>query len=114
MADRPNTFAALIERIVGTPAPDQPLHRPVFARGAEITAERKSPDEDWWAILHSASPVGVILIHQHRIVSSQIEVRIDASGAVLWAMLDVKSTQPRGELFETVAEFPRPCEPSRP
>jgi len=51
----------------------------------------------------------MILIHEHRIVSPQIEVRIDApQGTVLSATLNVECTQPRGELFETIAKFLSP------
>ncbi len=106
MAERPISFADLIHRIVGKPAPAQLQHRPVFGRGAELLPGTQARHGDWWVILHGASASGVLLIHKHRIASSQVEVKIDAPlGAVLSVTLDVMSTQAVGELFETAAEF---------
>jgi len=47
-----------------------------------------------------------MLIHAHPIASAQLQLKIDVPpGAVLSAIVDVKSTRTAGELFETVADF---------
>jgi hypothetical protein len=106
VAGSPTTFAELIQRIAGDPGPDQLQHRPVFARGLELDAAGEVSGGDWWAILHSTSSSGIVLIHAQAITAGQLKVQIDVPpDAVLSVVLDVKSTRRLGDLFETVAEF---------
>ena len=100
------TFADLIQRIAGLPAPGQLQHRPLSARAREFDASRQAMDPDWWVILHSTSASGVVLIHAEPVAAGQLEVMIEVPlGAVLSVIVDVKSTREFGDLFETAAEF---------
>lgn len=106
MIQRPTTFGELIARFLPEPPADAYRLAPVVGSAVEMAPENGGKSPRFWVLIHSVTDSGVVLLHQHRLRSRTISVRLAAdSGEAVQALLAVSGSQPRGELFETTAQF---------
>lgn len=106
MMQRPITFGELMRRL----APDLPsgTYRcaPIVASAVGIDEPPGSPCRPFWVVVHSLTDCDVRLLHAAPIRAKHLSVRIEADrGEIVQAILTATCSAPKGELYETTAEF---------
>jgi hypothetical protein len=92
---------------LATPVEPTTRHlRPFFASAIEVDEDGQSVEPRIWVILHSITEAGLHLIHSRHLESGKLAVQIESpTGEILHIQLLVTSTDSRGELYESTAQF---------
>ncbi|HVA48497.1 MAG TPA: hypothetical protein VNH11_19185 [Pirellulales bacterium] len=113
MTHRPTTFGELIHRLATAEPGDVYRISPIVATAvewdsAEEDAAADGQQQPFWVVMHSVSDDGVRLLHAGPLRANQVSIRIQAeSGEVVRAIFAVAASQPKGEIYETLAQFHR-------
>ena len=108
MMQRPTTFGELLRRLT----PDLPsgTYRcpPIVASAVVIDDSAECQSQPFWVVVHSLTDCDMRLLHAAPIRAKHLSVRIEAGrGETVQAILTATCSAPKGELYETTAEFQR-------
>ena len=109
MKQRPTTFGALMRRL--TPELPTGTYRcpPIVASAVEIDEPPDMQREPFWVVIHSLTDRDVRLLHAAPVRAKYLSVTIEADrGEVVQAIVTAIGSGPKGDLYETTAEFQRP------
>lgn len=104
--ERFEDFGDLLGRLSAPSEASARQFRPLVASAIEMNDDGPTLRPRLWVILHSVTNSGMQLIHSQRLRTNKLAVRIESpTGEVVQVLLSVASTDPRGELYETTAQF---------
>jgi hypothetical protein len=99
-------FGDLLGLLIAPSEPSVRHYKPLVASAMEIDDEGPTLRPRLWVILHSVTNSGLQLIHARHLKTKKLAVRIESpTGEIVQVLLSVMSTDSRGELYETTAEF---------